>query len=242
MIRLGQLLLVLMFTLSCENPENEAASGSATGGNNISEETEEPLVFLDETSSVTERFSVAGYSGEHSFENISTTNILIVTLRAMSYEDRFGSHFAFITAWGEADYECVQFSLEFEGQYFKTDILAVPGTDHSNCPDAPEAQTIDLSEYFDGTPEDVRLTVTKARYDFFCNVWELAYESFYRWFMLEQLVQESETLAKSGADAEVGHRASNCPLKAVYGTHRIKGLITIQTNDVPETAPAPGFR
>ena len=142
-------------------------------------------------------FDLKGSSGEQSIfktPEINTDSILKISIQPISnYSSAAGN------------YGCAQFTVTVNGQSVSTKLLSVSGVNSFICLNNPDVQIIDFSTRV-GSPGPVIVEVSKARYDYWCQLW------------------------MAGTPGLYGTQSMYCPVRPVYEQHTVSGTIAIQVN------------
>lgn len=150
-------------------------------------------------------FQVTG-QGAYTTGAINTDNLLVIKVNAgpagqISVPGLY-SNFT-------ANYNCVSYNITVGGRTVTTQTLKVPNATQSwytvdQCPNAPSSQIINFSDRASPGHGDMFVTVSNARYDFYC-------ELFYQGLIS-------------------GTANMYCPLRTAYQTHTLTGTIDVQVN------------
>ena len=176
-----------------------SGSGSGTG---TGTGTGSGTAFLPAYSESFNRMTgVGGANPTYTTQAVQTDSILKVKITAGPAGNLSlpGSTYSNFTA----NYSCISFAVTVLGKTVTTQTLAVNGGGPL-CPGAPESQVIDFSSRLTANHPPVTVSVSGARYDFYCGLW-------YNGFVL-------------------GTYNMYCPLRTVYQNHTVSGMLDIQTN------------
>ena len=167
----------------------------------------------------TKSFSITGATGSnpsYTSDELQTDSILKVRIAAgnagplqvpyQSYNLSFGCVRYQINLYAKVNGNWVK-----NGATLTSDVLAAQGGNNWNCQGKPGEQVWDLSSRVSGSAK-VKVEVTGAANDFYCNYWwwiyNMGYDPYYY----------------------VGTYAMNCPVKPNYKTHSATGTLVIGTN------------
>jgi hypothetical protein len=154
-------------------------------------------------------FQVTGSGGtapSYTTGAINTDNLLVIKVNAgpagQLSVPGFYSNFT-------ANYNCVAYNITVGGRTVTTQTLKVPNASQSwyamdQCPGAPSSQIINFSDRASPGHGDMFVTVSNARYDFYCDLY---YQG-----MLS------------------GTPSMYCPLRTAYMNHTLTGTIDVQVN------------
>jgi hypothetical protein len=148
-------------------------------------------------------FSLNGTnSGNETYTSqpITTDNLLKVRLTALPAGTNIGSATNFT-----ANYGCVGFTVTALGMAVDSQPLSSGGSMTGMCNNG-SSQVIDFSGRLSPGHGTITLTVSKARYDWYCMLY-----MYYPWLM-------------------GGNATMYCPLHPVYQYHTVEGELQVQTN------------
>jgi hypothetical protein len=100
--------------------------------------------------------------------SVETDNLLKVKVTALAgstvtLSSGSGSNFT-------ANYGCVKYTVKVNNTVRQTQFLRVGGAPNSLCPGAPEFEVLDFSSILASGHHTLSVSVTEARYDFYCQM------------------------------------------------------------------------
>jgi len=195
-------LLIITFMLSACGMTNSNSTNDPLVDDNNGGTILPPITFPDDGQGdpLDFSFSVSGSQGEDPEEVFTVNTDSVLRLRVTSGPaqaiDLPGVSFT-------ARYGCVQYAITVNGRTADTVILSVEGEDNQHCPDAPTSVLMDFSDRLGG-PDAPTITVSDARYDFYCRLW------------FRGVIGGGYNLY--------------CPIRAAFKNHILSGTLKVQVN------------
>ncbi|MEK6704485.1 MAG: hypothetical protein AABZ06_01725 [Bdellovibrionota bacterium] len=204
---IGFLMAIFMASIaSCgkqsyrESPQNNNVSSTEGSSNGSVDNTDNTTSNLepDLNPPLTFSFNIKG-SGGYTTPAIDTDNVLKVRIISGPSEKISIPGYSNFTA----NYGCVSYKITVAGRSTVTSILSVSGF-NGLCKESSDNQVIDFSNRLGQGHNSVEISVSEARYDFYCQL----YMAGWVW----------------------GDMNMFCPLRTVYQNHTVTGSLEIQVN------------